>query len=248
MIRPAETQRVIRRHMNGRGGKRGRKMDADVFHQSVEISAPADRHGRSRRQIFQDEVPPDDPGEEFAERGIGIAVGAARHRNHGGEFRIAKPRQQAAEARDGVGDHNPRPRIIRCRLPGADKDARPDNRPDPQRDQMHRPQCAAKFRFLLQVFNVDRRSRHEGPRWMADLRALLHEAKQGASLARRAKKPGWRIANRAFFRCVGEFQMLALRRFRVSQPIPRSDEPNKATVAGSGAAVANVTRPKRSDP
>src|SRR6185437_6513414 len=51
--RAAETQRVVRRHVNGRSRKRGRKMDAHILHKPAEISPPADRHGGSRSEIFE---------------------------------------------------------------------------------------------------------------------------------------------------------------------------------------------------
>ena len=46
--------------------------------------------------VLEDQVPADDPGDEFAHGGVGVGVGAAGDGDHGGEFGVA----EAGEAAD----------------------------------------------------------------------------------------------------------------------------------------------------
>src|SRR5215470_1744252 len=63
------------------------------------MSGKSDADGHVTDRIFEDEVPADDPGDDFAHGGIRIGVGAAGDRNHGGEFGIAD-RSEPAGNRD----------------------------------------------------------------------------------------------------------------------------------------------------
>ncbi len=58
---------------------------------------PADGHGRRADGIFEDQIPADDPGQEFAHGCVGICVGAAGDGNHGSEFAITKSCKAAAD-------------------------------------------------------------------------------------------------------------------------------------------------------
>ena len=61
------------------------------------ITGEADRDGDVADDVFEDEVPADDPGENFAERGVGIGVGAAGDGDHRGQFGIAKSGEAAGD-------------------------------------------------------------------------------------------------------------------------------------------------------
>ena len=61
-----------------------------------EMVGPAGRYGAGAHGVFQREVPADDPGENFAERGISVGVRAARERNKCRKFRVAEARERAA--------------------------------------------------------------------------------------------------------------------------------------------------------
>ena len=43
-----------------------------------------------RDGVFQDQVPPDDPGEDFAQGRVRVGIGAAGDRNHGGQLGVAQ--------------------------------------------------------------------------------------------------------------------------------------------------------------
>ena len=57
-----------------------RQIDAESCQLRFGISAETDGHGNIADHIFQNQVPADDPGENFAQRCVGVGVGAAGDR------------------------------------------------------------------------------------------------------------------------------------------------------------------------
>ena len=98
--------------------------------QAGEVSGPADRDGGGADGVFEHEVPTDDPGEEFAEGGVGIGVGAAADGDHGGEFGVAEPDEGAGDAAEHERHHDGRPGIAGGGGPGQDEDAGADDGAD----------------------------------------------------------------------------------------------------------------------
>ena len=78
----------------------GRQVDVRIGQQTHDVRRPAHRHGGGRNRVLEQQVPADEPGERLAERGVGIAVRAARHRQEGCELRIAQRRKASAEGGD----------------------------------------------------------------------------------------------------------------------------------------------------
>ena len=64
--------------------------DAESGDQRLEIIAPTDGDGNVTNGVFDDQIPTNDPGNQLAERRIGIGVRAAGNRDHRCEFRIAQ--------------------------------------------------------------------------------------------------------------------------------------------------------------
>ena len=58
--------------------------------------------------VFENQIPADDPGEDFAQRGVGIGVGAAGDRNHGGQFGVAKSGKTAGDGHEQKRDSDGR--------------------------------------------------------------------------------------------------------------------------------------------
>ena len=52
-------------------------------------------HGHIADRIFEDQVPADNPGNQFPHGCVGVGVGAARDRNHGSEFRVTQSGKSA---------------------------------------------------------------------------------------------------------------------------------------------------------
>ena len=50
--------------------------------------------------VLKQQIPTDDPSEKFAQGCIGVGVSRARHRDHGGEFGVAKRGKSAGGAGD----------------------------------------------------------------------------------------------------------------------------------------------------
>ena len=48
----------------------------------------SDTHRHIAYRVFENEIPADDPGDEFAHGRVGVGISAARDGNHCGEFRV----------------------------------------------------------------------------------------------------------------------------------------------------------------
>src|SRR5260370_42590437 len=63
-----------------------------------EVVEPARANGAGAHGVFEGEIPPDDPGEEFAESGVSVSVSTPGQRNHGGKLGIGKFRERTSPA------------------------------------------------------------------------------------------------------------------------------------------------------
>ena len=128
-----------------------RHRDAEPREQRHEIAAPADRHRDVADRVLEDERPADDPGDDLAERRVRVGVGAAGLRDHRGQLGVAERRQPAHRAEQherhdqrGAGAV-PHHRAVGQHLAGGGgperrEDARADDRPDGQHDQVAGPE------------------------------------------------------------------------------------------------------------
>ncbi len=62
------------------------KVDAEIVAQADDIGGPAYGYRCGSHCVFEHQVPADDPGDELADGGIGVGVGAAGDGNHRGEL------------------------------------------------------------------------------------------------------------------------------------------------------------------
>ena len=93
-------RREDRRARSSAGG-----MDAEPVEQRDDVRGEADADGHVGEGVFEDQVPADDPGDQLAERGVGVGVGRAGDGDHRRQFGVA----EAGEAADD-GDENQRER------------------------------------------------------------------------------------------------------------------------------------------
>ncbi len=156
-----------------RSGESGGNDDAEILEEAHDVARPADRDRGRAERIFQDQVPADDPGDEFAHRRISISIGAAGDRNGRSHFRIAKPGKGADDGAKHEGQSDRRPGICRSGMAGENENAGADNGADAERDDMDRGQAALERHAVM-------RSRAPGPRGSAsasnsasDLRAKM---------------------------------------------------------------------------
>ncbi len=73
------------------------QVDAERGELRLGITGEAHRDGNVADRVFEDQVPADDPGENFAERRVGISVGATGNRDHRGQFGVAQSGKAASD-------------------------------------------------------------------------------------------------------------------------------------------------------
>ena len=69
----------------------------DVVQERVEVIGPAGGDDAGADGVLEDQVPADDPGDKLAQGRVSVGVGAAGHRHHAGQLRIAERREAAAD-------------------------------------------------------------------------------------------------------------------------------------------------------
>ena len=140
-----------------RGAITGRQKIGEVHaeraEKRLEVVAPGDRHGDVPHRVLENQVPADDPGNQLAERRVGIRVRAPRLGNHGGQFGVAEAGERAADAqqqerkdqgRTGAGAHHVSRRVGLPGGRGADRTEDPsaDDGADRQHDEIASAQDA----------------------------------------------------------------------------------------------------------
>ena len=65
-------------------------MEAEPVEQVDDMGCEADAHTHVGAGVFQNQIPADDPCDEFAERGVGVGVSRAGNGDHGGQLGVAK--------------------------------------------------------------------------------------------------------------------------------------------------------------
>jgi len=73
----------------------GGRIDAEPVEEIYDVSGKADTDTHVAEGVFENQIPADDPGDEFAERGVGVGVGRAGNGNHGGQFGVTKAGEDA---------------------------------------------------------------------------------------------------------------------------------------------------------
>ena len=89
----------------GRRNPFGVGMDAEPIEKINQVCGKTYADGHVADGVFEDQVPTDDPGDEFAHGGVGVGVGAAGDGNHGRKFGVADGCEAA-----GDGDQDERER------------------------------------------------------------------------------------------------------------------------------------------
>ena len=167
-------------------------MDAEAGEDALEVAAPADRDRHRADGVLENQVPADHPGEDLAERGVGVGVGAAGDRDHRRELGVAQRREAAGEAGRHVGEHDRRPRLVGGRRPGQHEDAGADDRADAQQRQIHgRQRALERLAPVLDVADqlLDR-LRLQQIRIHSPSRGLSVQQRKGAACRCRRTMPG----------------------------------------------------------
>jgi len=99
------------------------KLDVKDVEQLDEVVGPAGADCAGSHGVFQREVPADDPGNQFAQRGVGVGVCGAGERDHGGKLRVTEAGEGAAQPAENEGEHQARTGVVRTQA-RHDEDAR----------------------------------------------------------------------------------------------------------------------------
>src|SRR6266851_3039722 len=73
--------------------------------QRLEVVGPTYRDRDVTYGVFDDQIPADDPGDDFAKGRVRVGVGRARYRNHRGEFGITERCKRADDGSDHERNH-----------------------------------------------------------------------------------------------------------------------------------------------
>ncbi len=123
-----------------RTGERCRNVQAHLVEQADDISRPAHRDGADCEQVFENQIPADEPRNAFTEGCVGVRIGAARNGNHGGKLGITEAGERAADAREDEGEGEGGTCMIGRGRSGQHENAGADDSADTQSRQGRRRQ------------------------------------------------------------------------------------------------------------
>ena len=103
---------------------------------AVRVFAPCVGHGRRGDGVFKNQIPTDDPCDEFAHGGVRVRVSAARDGNHRRELGVAQTGERATDASHDKRQHNRRTRAIRDGSGGSHKQTGTDDSTDAERNEV----------------------------------------------------------------------------------------------------------------
>ena len=145
--RPGFQRRRQRRgqinQLRAAGGRQlRRQVDSKIAQERDHVPRPADGHGNGSHGVFQNQVPPNDPGKEFPQCRVAVGIGAAGHGHQRGKFAVTKRRENGRDTRGYVRKNHGRPRILGGDSSGEHENPGADNRADPQSRQIEGAQGA----------------------------------------------------------------------------------------------------------
>src|SRR5258708_14700704 len=73
------------------------------------MSGKSHAHRHVADSVFQNQIPADDPGDEFAHGRVGIGIGATCNRNHGSQFGVAESCERTHNCHQDERKRQPRP-------------------------------------------------------------------------------------------------------------------------------------------
>jgi hypothetical protein len=111
--------------------------------QADEVVRPTHRHGARCNGVLEDQPPAHQPGNELAEHDIGIRVRGTGDRHHRRELGVTQRGECTSEGSEHERHHHARPGFLRS-LGGQHENARADDRPHSQHDQLKGAERAAQ--------------------------------------------------------------------------------------------------------
>src|SRR5262249_7052349 len=77
---------------------------ADQVEKIYDVLREADTDGHVADGVFEDQIPADDPRDDFAHRGVGVGVSAAGDGDHGSELGVADGGKAAGDGDENEGN------------------------------------------------------------------------------------------------------------------------------------------------
>jgi len=96
-----------------RAHRKARERHAKLAEQRLQIARPADGNHGDHQRIFEQQIPADNPRDEFAKHSVSIGVGAAGDGDHPGKLGVGKCGSRAGNACNHEGQRHGRPRLCR---------------------------------------------------------------------------------------------------------------------------------------
>ncbi len=110
------------------------------------------RNGGRGHRVLENQVPSDDPGKKFTKRRIGVGVGRPRHGYHRRKLRIAHSRENTRDPGHDEREHERGTGAIVRRNARQHENSGADDRSDPKRRELHRPEHAVQPIFSAKFF------------------------------------------------------------------------------------------------
>ncbi len=70
-------------------------MEPEPLEQRLDMRGKANADAHVGEGVFEDQIPADDPGDEFAEGGVGVGVGGTGDGDHRSQFGVAEAGEHA---------------------------------------------------------------------------------------------------------------------------------------------------------
>ena len=116
-----------------------RQVDPErVVQEGDDVARPADAHRGGGDEVFEDEVPPDDPRDELAHRRVRVRVRAPGDGDHRRHLRVAEAGEGRRDAGDDEGERHRGACVRRRGAPREHEDARSDDRADAEHHEVER--------------------------------------------------------------------------------------------------------------
>ena len=129
----------------GRGAHAAGRWMPKVVQQADDVARPADRDGGRAHGVFEDQVPADDPGDELAQRRIGVGVGAAERASSRPVRRSRDRRRRTPYRQERRTAISAGPAKLAAALPVSTKMPAPMMQPMPRQTSENGPKVLARL-------------------------------------------------------------------------------------------------------
>src|SRR5437870_2523722 len=136
----------------------GWHLDSETEEKLAAVGCPRDRHRDVSHRVFEDQIPPDDPGYKLPQCGVAVGVRRTGDRDQAGELRIAETAETASHGGQENRDRNPGPRRRETASSRGSRSQRreysgADDGADAERNQVDRGQCLLEAPRLIASFS-----------------------------------------------------------------------------------------------